>query len=161
MHKYITEIFNYLEYKLVTGLLAVIFTDDVFKLILIFCVLEVVDILTRWIAQSYKCYKDIYPQNPCGITTAIRFAWQARKWRYIRSTGLREGCDKMLIYLLLLLVGALVDAAYTVVSFPRVLSTVIITVLASTEALSILENVSECNDVVKTIKARFKEKCGM
>lgn len=161
MQKYITEVFNYIEHKIVLGIVAVVFTDDFFKLIAIFAALEILDIITRWVALSYRCFKDIYPDTKCGISRAFRFMWQARKWRYIRSTGLREGCDKMLVYLILLLVGVLVDAAFAIGSAPRLLSTIIVTVLATTEALSILENVSECNDVVKIIKTRFLEKCGM
>lgn len=162
MLKYAHELFNYWQYKIIAGLFASVFTDNFFKLLLLFIALECFDIFSRWLALSYHCFRAIYPQTPCGLWRALKFMWQARKWRFIRSTGLRDGfCDKMLLYLLLLLVGAFVDTAYSFVNTPRVCSSVIVTILASTEALSILENLSECNDIIKKIKLQVKEKCKM
>lgn len=162
MLRYAHELFNYWQYKIIAGLIASVFTDNFFKLFLLFIALECFDIFSRWLALSYHCFRAIYPQTPCGLWRALKFMWQARKWRFIRSTGLRDGfCDKMLLYLLLLLVGAFVDTAYSFVNTPRVCSSVIVTILASTEALSILENLSECNDIIKKIKLQVKEKCKM
>lgn len=159
MYKYLNEVTNYIQYKIIAGLIASIFTEDFLKLLLLFITLEVIDIFTRWLANSYHCYKAIYPNSPCGIYKALTFLWQARKWRYIKSTGLRDGfCDKMLLYCLLLLVGAVVDTAYTITKTPAILSSIITVVLASTEAMSVLENISEINDIAKNIKNKFKVK---
>lgn len=160
MYKYIIQVVDYWQYKVIAGLVAVIFTEDFFKLLLLLTLLEFLDIFTRWLALSMRCYKDIYPQSPCGLWKALKWMWQARKWRYIRSTGLRDGfCDKMILYLILLLVGALVDSAYSISHAPKVLSAVIVVVLSSTEALSILENLSECNiPIVSRIKEIYKKK---
>lgn len=160
LHKYFNEALNYWQYKVIGGLVAVIFTDDFFKLLLIFVCLEMLDIFTRWIALSRRCFKDLYPQTPCGLWRAVCFMWQSRKWRYIRSTALRDGfADKMLVYLLLLLTGAFVDGAFAIGHSPKVLTTIIVVVLASTEALSILENLSECQvTVISQIKAKFEDK---
>ena len=86
--------------------------------------------------------------------------WQARKWRWIKSTGLRDGfCDKMLVYLILLLVAALVDGALIIGHVPPVMRMVTTTVLATTEALSICENLGEAGvSVVKEIQKKLKEK---
>lgn len=159
MYKYFQEVINYWQYKILAGLITALFTESFFKLLILFLVLELVDIFTRWLAQSYHCYKAIYPNTQCGLYKALTFLWQARKWRYIRSTGLRDGfCDKFLLYLLLLLVGTLVDTAYAISGTPRVLSSIITVVLSTTEALSILENISEINDIAKRIKEQVKTK---
>lgn len=159
MQRYITELANYWQYKIMAGLIGAIFSESFFKLLVIFITLECLDIFTRWLANSYHCYKAIYPNSPCGIYKALTFLWQARKWRYIKSTGLRDGfCDKMLLYCLLLLVGAVVDTAYTITKTPAILSSIITVVLASTEAMSVLENISEINDIAKNIKNKFNSK---
>jgi hypothetical protein len=65
----------------------------------------------------------------------------------------------MLLYLFLLLTGALVDAALQIGHTPRVVTTIIVVVLGSTEALSILENLSECDiGVVSKIRDKVKAK---
>lgn len=160
MHKYMVELGHYIQYKIIFGLVASIFTDDFFKLLFIFMLLEFLDIFTRWLAQSKKCYRAIYPQSPCNLWTCFCFLWQARKWRFIRSTGLRDGfCDKMLLYLILLLTSSLVDTALQIGHTPKVLTTIVTVVLSSTEALSIMENLSESGvTLVGQIKDKFKEK---
>lgn len=160
MYRYVVELKNYIHYKIVLGLVASVFTDDFFKLLCIFVLLEFLDIFTRWLAQSKKCYRAIYPKSPCNLWTCFCFLWQARKWRFIRSTGLRDGfCDKMLLYLILLLTSSLVDTALQIGHTPKVLTTIVTVVLSSTEALSIMENLSESGvTLVGQIKDKFKEK---
>lgn len=159
MLKYVHNLFEYWQYKIIAGLIASIFSDNFFKLLTILILLNVLDIFSRFLSNSYNCYKSIYPNSTCGLWKAFTFMWQARKWRYIRSTGLRDGfCDKMMLYLILLLVGAFVDTAYALGNTPRIMSSIIVMVLASTEALSILENLSECNEIIKQIKDKFKHK---
>lgn len=163
MQKYIMELLNYWQYKVLAGLWASIYSDDLPVLFLLFLGLEFLDIFTRWLALSRQCHMAIFPQSPCNLYKALTFLWQARKWRYIRSTGLRDGfCDKMLTYLLLLFLAATVDGALTIVHIPgRVLLTIVVTVLATTEGLSILENLSECGvPVIKQIKDKFVKKIG-
>lgn len=160
MHKYVVELCNYLQQKVIAGLIVAIFSDSFFKLLIIFTGLEFLDIFTRWLCQSRKCFISIYPNTECSLWRAFTFMWQARKWRYIRSTGLRDGfCDKMLLYLLLLLTASFVDVALQIGNAPRVLTTIVVIVLSSTEALSILENLAECRvEMVATIRDRFLEK---
>lgn len=163
MQKYAVELLNYWEYKVLAGLWATFYSDDLPILFLLFVALEMLDIFTRWLALSRQCFLAIYPQTPCNLYRALVFMWQARRWRFIRSTGLRDGfCDKMLIYLILLLLAATVDGALTIVHIPgRVLLTIVTTVLATTEGLSILENLSECGvPVIKQIKDKFQKKLG-
>lgn len=161
MQKYVAEVIKYWHEKVFVGLWAAFWTEDVLMLFLLFVGLECLDIFTRWLALSRACFKAIYPQTHCSLWRAFRFLWQARKWRYIRSTGLRDGfCDKMLTYMLLLLLALMVDGAMLIVHIPgRFLMTVVTTVLSTTEALSILENLSECGiGVISEIRKKFTEK---
>ena len=160
MHKYLTAIADYWEGKVLAGLFAAVFSDDLLILLCIFVALECMDIFTRWLSLSRQCFLAIYQNVPCSLWRAFTFIWQARKWRFIKSAGLRDGfCDKMLIYLTLLLLAALVDGALYIAHSPRVLLTITVTVLAATEALSILENLSETGvGVVAKIKDKFMKK---
>jgi hypothetical protein len=160
MGKYLNGILEYMEYKLPLAVWAAVWADNYAILFILFIALEVLDIFTRWLALSYQCYKALYPETPCSMWRAFCFMWQARKWRYIKSTGLRDGfCDKTLLYLLLLALAGIVDGVLGIAHAPRVLTSVIATVLATTEALSILENMADCNvAIVKTIREEVKKK---
>lgn len=162
MYKYLTETFNYWQHKILAGLVVAIFTEDFAKLLIVFALLELLDIFSKLLNLSMKCFRDIYPNTPCTITRGIGFMWQARKWRYINSFGMRTGVDKMLTYLLLLLTGAIVDVAFSIAHTPisHPLSSVVCVVLASTEALSILENLTECSPIIGNIRDKFKLKIG-
>lgn len=162
MLKYLTETLHYWQYKIIAGIVTAIFTEDFAKLILVFALLEMLDVFSRLLNLSMQCFRDIYPQTPCTITRGIGFMWQARKWRYINSYGMRTGVDKMLLYLLLLLTGAVVDVVFAIAHAPiqRPLSSVICVVLASTEALSILENLAGCSPLIGSIKEKFLKKLG-
>lgn len=160
MHRHFMELCNYIQYKIIAGLITVIFSDDFFKLLMIFVCLEFIDIFTRWLAQSYLLFKAMYPQTRCGLWRAFKFIGQAKHWRWINSNGMRDGfCDKMLLYLLLLLTSSIVDAGMEIGNTPRVLTSIVVVVLSSTEALSIFENLSDCGvGQISEIKNRFKDK---
>ena len=160
MYKHLLQIGDYWQGKILAGMVAVVFSEDLLVLLAIFVSLELLDIFTRWLALSRDCFLHIYPTTRCSLWRAFRFLWQARKWRWIKSDGLRDGfCDKMLIYLILLLLSGLVDGALYIAKSPRVMLTITTTVLAATEALSILENLSECDvAVIGTIKEKVKNK---
>lgn len=157
MEKYFGSVIDYLEIKLPAAVWAALWVDDYAVLLFLFIGMEILDIFTRWLALSKKCYNDIYPQNECGLWKAFRFLWQARKWRYIKSTGLRDGfCEKTMLYMILLALAGFVDGILGIVRVPKMLTSIIATVLAMTEALSILENLSDCKvTVISEIKARF------
>ena len=162
MHKYIIDVFNYWEYKIVAGVLATIFTDDFFKLMCLFCCLEILDVLTRMISQSKACWLALYPNSRASIAKYISFMWQARKWRFIKSEGLRSGSDKLLTYLLLILAATIVDSALKIGGADKAFLTtgVIVAFLAVTELLSIIENISEFseNGIIKIIMEKIRNK---
>ena len=160
MHKYVSEVLHYIEYKVILGVLTAIFTDSFFKVMFLFMLIEVLDILTRWISQSKKCYMALYPQSKAGIWKYISFMWQARKWRFIRSEAMRTGADKILLYLIIFLVATMVDAAITASNGVKCCTVVCVTVCGCTELLSILENLSEITsaNVIGMIKDKIKDK---
>ena len=66
----------------------------------------------------------------------------------------------MLVYLILLLLSGLVDGALMVAKTPLqgVFISVVTVVLSTTEAFSILENLSECDvKVISEIKEKFSK----
>lgn len=161
MYKYLLEIEHYIQYKILLGVFALIFTDSFFKLMFCFALIEFMDTFTRWICQSKKCWQSLYPNTPAGLWKYITFMWQARKWRFIRSDAMRNGADKILLYLIILLVATLVDIAMLVAgSGTRFCTVICVSVLGCTEALSILENLSEITNanVITKIKEKIKEK---
>lgn len=162
MVRYFHEVINYWEYKILAAVFASVFTDDFFKLMIIFCVLEIIDTVTRMIAESKHCYDALYNGFPHTIGTYLKFLWQARKWRFIQSDKLRSGGDKLLTYLLLILSATIVDSALKIAGADRVLlcTGVVVGFLSITEMLSIIENVSEFsnNNVVKMIKDKISKK---
>lgn len=161
MQKYLLETLNYWQYKVIAGVFALVFSDEFFMLICIFLALELLDIFTRWLAQSRACWRALYPNTDAGLWRLVKFMWTAHKWRFINSSLWRSGfCDKMLLYLLLLLTAVIVDSALSLGHAPRMVTTIIVTVLSLTEALSVIENLAEAtdNDVVKIIKEKLKSK---
>lgn len=160
MQKYVSAIFDYWYAKVWLGLIASLWSDDLPILFCLFVLLEIIDILTRWLALTADWYKKTYPQCKGNLFIYCKWILQARRWRWIKSTGLRDGfCNKMLVYLILLLLSATVDGALAIAHMPRILLSIVVTVLAATEALSILENLNECDvAVIKQIKEKFNDK---
>ena len=160
MHKYISEILHFIEYKVILGVITAIFTDSFFKVMFIFALIEFCDIFTRWISQSKKCWMALYPQSKAGMWRYITWMWQARKWRFIRSDAMRNGIDKILLYLIILLVATMVDTAIATTSGAKFCTVVCVSICGCTEMLSILENLSEITsaNVIGKIKEKIKEK---
>lgn len=159
--KYLHNLVDYWQYKIFAGLIASIFSESFFKLISIFVLLEILDIFSRWICESKKCWQALYPNTKVGITKYIGFMLQARKWHFIQSDKLRSGSDKLLIYLLLILTSTLVDTALTIGNAKVFTFTALIVgFLSTTEGLSIIENISEIAeyDVIDKIKNKLKSK---
>lgn len=164
MIKYINELKNFWEYKVLGAVFASIFTEDFFKLMVIFCFLEILDTVTRLIAESKHCYDALYKGFRHSIWTYIKFLWTARRWRFIQSDKLRSGADKLLTYLLLILSANIVDSALKISGADRMLlcTGIVVGFLSITEMLSIIENVSEFsnNNVIMLIKDKIAKKIG-
>ncbi len=122
------------------------------QLLAIFVVLEVLDILTRWIALSAQLWKDMYPQTKGTVWQYMKFCWQAHRWRYIKSEAMRnQFISKISTYCIILLFASLCDVAMGLAKFPMAFLLPAITgVLCCTELLSCLENLAEAGVNVAT-----------
>lgn len=160
MHKYIVEITSYIQYKIILGVITAIFTDSFFKVMFLFMCIEFLDIFTRWLSQSKKCYVALYPLSKGGLWIYTKFMWQARKWRFIRSDAMRVGADKILLYLIILLVATMVDTAIVASSGVKFCTVICVTICGCTEFLSVLENLSEVSNtnVISKIKDKIVAK---
>ena len=162
MTKYLNEVYHYWEIKIFGAVFATVFTDDFFKLMIIFCVLESLDIFSRIICESKRCYDSMYKNVPADIWTYIKFIWQAHKWRFIQSDKLRVGADKILTYLWLILSATVVDSALKIAGADRVMlcTGVVVGFLSITEMLSIVENVSEFSNIsiINVIKDKIAKR---
>lgn len=117
----------------------------------VFVFLSVIDILTRLIACSCQLWKNTYGEE---FTKKYGNLWQyllwipnAHGWRYVNSMALRTGAvSKLLTYMLLLICARACDTILPV-SF---MLTLITSLLACTEMLSVCENLSESGISVAT-----------
>ena len=131
------------------------------QLLVIFFVLEVLDILTRWIALSCGLWKDMYPQTKGTVWQYLMFCYQAHRWRRIKSEAMRnQFLSKISTYCIVLLFASLCDVAMAIAHFPLGLLLPAITgILCCTELLSCLENLAEADvnvaqDLMKIVKSR-------
>lgn len=116
-----------------------------FQLLFIFFILEVLDVLTRWIALSAQLWNDMYPQTKGTVWQYMKFCWQAHRWRYIKSEAMRnQFISKISTYCIILLFASLCDVAMSLAKFPMAFLLPAITgILCCTELLSCLENLAE------------------
>lgn len=117
----------------------------------VFIFLSVIDIITRLMACSCALWKATYGEE---FTQKYGNAYQfllwipnAHRWRFVNSMALRTGAvSKLLTYMLLLLCAKACD---TILPVSFMLS-LIVSLLACTEMLSVCENLSEANISVAT-----------
>ena len=141
-------------------MITAVFTESFFKVMFLFMLIEFLDIFTRWICQSKKCWLALYPATPAGLWRYVTWMWQARKWRFIRSEAMRNGADKILLYLIIMLVATMVDTAIATTSGTKFCTVTCVTICGCTELLSILENLSEITsaNVISKIKEKIVAK---
>lgn len=157
MMRYVEALGNHLHYKILAGLVASVYSDELVILLLIFLMLEIIDIFSAWVVASRKCWSNIYPQSKVGFWKLVKFIPTARRWRVIQSEKLRDGFDKMVLYFILILLAGLIDGALMVAHTPfkGVFLSTITTVICLTESISILENL---NDAGVPLVSQIKEK---
>lgn len=116
-----------------------------FQISILFIVVLVLDLLTRYIAQAAKLWHDLYPQTPGTVYDYWKFRVQARKWRYFRSDEMRKKfISKCGTYAIILLVFSVCDVAMIIGRSQPFLVSLGTLFLACTESISILENLQEC-----------------
>lgn len=115
------------------------------QICLLFIAVLVLDVLTRYIAQSAKLWHDLYPQTTGTVYDYWRFRVQARKWRYFESDKMRKKfISKCGTYAIILLVFSVCDVAMLLARSQAFLVSLGTLFLACTESISILENLQEC-----------------
>ena len=130
------------------------------QLVLIFILLEALDIITALIAASAKCWHAIYPQTPGTLWDFWAFRKQARRWRFIKSDIMRKkSASKIGTYGILLAVCALCDVAMQLAGSPRFLLSIFTCILCLTETISVCENLDAAgydavHQLLEVVKAR-------
>jgi len=137
---------------------------DLGTIFALFIGLEVVDIITRMIAEAAKLYMDTYDEKIVkkrgSLLTYIKMIPSAHRWRRIDSTALRDGFwSKTIVYFILIIVGFVGDTILGINHIPKFCLLIFCGVLVCTELLSILENLGECGvSSVSDIKALIQKR---
>lgn len=135
------------------------------QLVLIFALLEALDIITALIAASAKLWRTMYPQTPGTLWDYWQFRTQARRWRYIQSGIMRKkSVSKICTYGIMLLFCALCDVAMALTGSPRFLLSIFTCILCLTETISVCENLDSAGydavrqllDIAKARKEKIK-----
>lgn len=158
------ELFQHLPAKI--GFTIISFaTGTHAQLVLIFIVMAMLDVLTRWLACSAALWKDLYPQTEGSLWKYFKFLRQSHRWRYFQSEKMRDKfISKIGTYTIIIIFAALGDFAMSISHGLPFLLTVVVSLLACTEMISCLENLNECGvsiarqlmDIVKKRKDAIK-----
>ena len=127
----------------ILGGMMLLHVDRYLSLFLLFGLLVFLDCLTRWMAISYERLSS-YGVS-AGLWEALRGIPAARKARLIRSDVMKKrGIEKIILYDITLLTSILADALMEEAGAGDISMTpMAVSYLAMTEALSILENLSD------------------
>ena len=165
IQKAITSLTDHLPAKLV-GSVVISSLTDIGLLLMIFCGLEFLDLLTKWISLSHDYWvrtygKEFTDAHGC-LWAYIRWLPECRRFKYINSSVMKnQFCSKMLTYTILILTCAWADMAVKSVGGVAFISTIGISMISLTEALSIVENLSSAGigvaDGIKGILQKKKE----
>lgn len=163
--KAIDSLKDHLPAKMV-GSVVISSLADVGSLLMVFCGLEFLDLLTKWISLSHDYWvrtygKDITEKHGC-LWAYIKWLPECRRFKYINSSVMKnQFCSKMLTYTILILTCAWADSAVKRVGGVAFISTVGVSMISLTEALSIVENLSSAGiglaDSIKSILQKKKE----
>lgn len=112
-------------------------------LFLCFTALVAMDVFSRWLAISAALLRKEGAKNPTLLTMILSIP-RARKLGLIESSVMRErGLSKILMYTLCVLAAALADWFLSLTGNPSGMAFLVVSYLTSTEALSVVENLSE------------------
>lgn len=121
----------------------------------IFCILAIVDILSKCCSLSCelwnRCYGVEFTRKYGNLVSFLRWIPKAYEWRIINSNAMKTGfVSKMLTYMLLIGVAIAVDSLLPI----KAMRTLVVSVLALTELISVCENLSTCHiEVAQTLKS--------
>ena len=128
--------------KVVSTMILVFFMDIRTVLFLAFAVLVILDCLTRWTAISFRNIEKTSFEKPTLLQSLIGIP-QARRDGMIRSGAMRQGMDKILIYLLCTVAASSCDLIFELLHTPAWMTSFVVGYMSVTEILSIIENLSD------------------
>ena len=128
--------------KVVSTMILVFFMDVRTVLFLAFAVLVILGCLTRWTAISFRNIEKTSFEKPTLLQSLIGIP-QARRDGMIRSGAMRQGMDKILIYLLCSLAASSCDLIFELLHTPAWMTSFVVGYMSVTEFLSIIENLSD------------------
>ena len=163
--KYIESIADHLPAKL-AGSVVISSLADIGSLLMIFCGMEFLDLFSKWISLSHSYWEKTYgieftAKHGC-LWSYVKWIPECRRFRYINSSAMKnQFTSKMLTYTILILVCALADSSIKKVGGVAFISTIGISMISLTEALSIVENLASANigiaDSLKTLLQKKKD----
>jgi hypothetical protein len=121
----------------------------------IFCLLAIIDIISKCCSLSCelwnRCYGKEFTKKYGNLVAFLREIPHAYDWRIINSNAMKTGfISKMLTYTLLIGAAIAVDSVLPI----KAMRTLVVSVLALTELISVCENLSLCNiEVAQTLKS--------
>ena len=122
-----------------------------------FSLLVFLDCLTRWIAISYKYLVEQGEEHPSLIRAIVKIPF-ARRAGKIESRVMKEqGLCKLLLYAVCVTVACLVDLMMATLHAPGWMVTLMVSYMAITETLSVVENLSDAGvDSLARLAAKLK-----
>ena len=165
LQKAIDSLKDHLPAKVV-GSVVISSLADIGSLLMVFCGLEFLDLLTKWISLSHDYWVNTYGKeftDKYGCLWAyIKWLPECRRFKYINSSAMKNKfTSKMLTYTILILTTCWADLCIKKVGGVAFISTIGVSMISLTEALSIVENLSSAGigvaDGIKSILQKKKE----
>lgn len=164
IQKAIDSLVDHLPAKIV-GSVVISSLADIGSLLMLFCGLEFLDLLTKWISLSHDYWVNTYgkefTQKYGCLWSYIKWLPECRRFKYINSSAMKnQFTSKMLTYTILILTTCWADMCIKKVGGVAFISTIGISMISLTESLSIVENLSSANigmaDSIKTLLQKKK-----
>lgn len=134
-----------------------------FLLFILFAALEFIDCLTKWISLSYLCIKDKDAAAQPTLLDCIKGIPAAHRKKYIKSEAMRhQFWDKMITYLILIVVAGIGDYTMRLTHRPDIFLSLVVAYISTTELLSVLENLNDAGvSMAASLLALVKQKTGI
>ncbi len=137
------HLISYFPVKVIIGFFIAVVLDVRTIIFMSFMWLIFLDCFTRWLAISYEYLKEQGMEEP-SLLDSLKGIPEARRAGRISSHVMRkQGVEKLLLYNICALGAALCDLISFEMHSPMGITALVISYLAVSELLSIIENLSE------------------
>lgn len=135
---------------------------DLGTVMALFILLAIIDIITKCASLAAELWNRTYgtefTKRHGNFLAFLRWCPAAYDWRLINSHAMKTGfVSKIITYMLMIIAACVCDALLPL----KVMRTLVVSVLACTELISVCENLSLCNIAVaghiKSLVSRRKE----